>query len=83
MDKLHQSCHTFCFRLLLKYSRKIPLRWVTVAAAVVAFIGVTFRRAPVVGVDLVTRFCGGPLDSGSSVFALNGEIRSIDIHIKY
>ncbi len=42
-------------------------------AAVVAFIVVTFRRAPVVKVDLVTRFCGGPVDSGSSVFALNGE----------
>ncbi len=40
----------------------------------VAFIGVTFRRAPVVGVDLVTRFCGGPVDSGSSVFAPNGEM---------
>jgi hypothetical protein len=41
---------------------------------VVAFIGVTFRRAPVVGEDLVTRFCGGPVESGLSVFALKGEI---------
>ena len=48
-----------------------------VAAAVVAFKGVTFHRAPVVGVDLVTRFCGGPVDSGSSVFALNGEMVAV------
>ncbi len=70
IDELHQSCHTFCFRLLCKFSRKIPLRWVTVAAAGCCCGG--FYRSDVSSarVNLVTRFCGGPVVSG---FALNGE----------
>jgi hypothetical protein len=49
-------------------------RLLLLLVAVVEFIGVTFRRAPVVGEDLVTRFCGGPVEPESSVFAPNGEI---------
>ena len=49
-----------------------------VAAAATGCCGSIHRSdvssAPMVGVDLVTRFCGGPVDSESSVFALNGEI---------
>ncbi len=50
-------------------------RWVAVAA-VAAFIGGKFRRR-MWSSWLVKRFCGGPVDSGSSVFALNGEMVAV------